>query len=204
MTEKTSTCHCSTGRYSTGHQSTGHCSTGNYSTGHQSTGHQSTGNYSTGYQSTGSHSTGHQSTGSHSTGHLSTGHLSTGNWSTSDLSTGHFCTKDGKGFGAFNKKLHKKYEESVRIWNEAEKPECLFFSITEWVALDMMSQSEKEQSPSSSITGGFLKVYDYKEAFTKSVTSASKEERDLIRALPNFNDEVFFEISGCDLRLLDK
>ena len=92
----------------------------------------------------------------------------------------------------------------MRIWDEAEKPACLYFELTEWVDLDKMTQSEKEQNPSSKTTGGFLKEYDYKEAFTKSVTSASREERDLIRALPNFNDEVFFEVSGCDLRLLDK
>ena len=52
-------------------------------------------------------------------------------------------------------------------------------------------------------TGGYLKVFDYKEAFTKSVTEASKEDRDLIRALPNFNADIFLEISGVDLRLLD-
>ena len=39
--------------------------------------------------------------------------------------------------------------------------------------------------------------------FTKSVTEASKEDRDLIRALPNFNADIFLEISGVDLRLLD-
>ena len=44
---------------------------------------------------------------------------------------------------------------------------------------------------SYSHTGGYLKAFDYKEAFTKSVTEASKEDRDLIRALPNFNADIF-------------
>ena len=30
-----------------------------------------------------------------------------------------------------------------------------------------------------------------------------KEDRDLIRALPNFDADIFLEISGVDLRLLD-
>ncbi|MFU8927524.1 hypothetical protein [Acinetobacter puyangensis] len=66
-----------------------------------------------------------------------------------------------------------------------------------------MSDVEKQENPSFSCTGGYLKKYDYKEAFTKSVTEASKEDRDLIRALPNFDADIFLEISGVDLRLLD-
>ena len=66
-----------------------------------------------------------------------------------------------------------------------------------------MSDVEKQENPSFSCTGGYLKKYDYKEAFTKSVTEASKEDRDLIRALPNFNNEKFLEISGVDLSQLD-
>ena len=65
-----------------------------------------------------------------------------------------------------------------------------------------MSDVEKQENPSYSHTGGYLKAFDYKEAFTKSVTEASKEDRDLIRALPNFNADIFLEISGVDLRLL--
>ena len=42
-----------------------------------------------------------------------------------------------------------------------------------------------------------------KEAFAKSVMEATKEDRDLIRALPNFNNEKFLEISGVDLSQLD-
>jgi hypothetical protein len=178
-------------------------STGNFSTGNFSTGNRSTGNWSTGDCSTGDCSTGNRSTGHFSTGDCSTGDWSTGNWSTGDWSTGHFCTKDGKGFGAFNKKIHKNHKKSVKIWRQAPKADCLFFDLTLWIDEKDMSDLEKETNPSYKATGGYLKALGYKEAFTASVKSASKQDRDLIRALPNFNDDVFFEISGCDLRLLD-
>ena len=67
----------------------------------------------------------------------------------------------------------------------------------------LVASLQKQENPSYSHTGGYLKEFDYKEAFTKSVTEASKEDRDLIRALPNFNADIFLEISGVDLRLLD-
>ncbi|MDV2441194.1 hypothetical protein QR665_17250 [Acinetobacter gerneri] len=89
------------------------------------------------------------------------------------------------------------------VWDEASKPLCLYFKLTEWIDESDMSDVEKQENPSFSCTGGYLKKYDYKEAFTKSVTEASKEERDLIRALPNFNNEKFLEISGVDLSQLD-
>ncbi len=186
-TDKTSAGYCSTGD-----RSTGNCSTGNWSTGDRSTG-----NFSTGYCSTGNWSTGYCSTGDRSTGDFSTGDRSTGNWSTGYRSTGHFETKK-RNLRAFNKKVDEK------LWNEAPKPACLYFTITEWVNESDMTEEEKDKYTSYKATGGYLRVHDYKEAFTKSVVSATKEERDLIRALPNFDDDVFFEISGCDLRLLDK
>ena len=87
----------------------------------------------------------------------------------------------------------KKLMEQIRAEKEVFRAE-----------LANMTDAEKAANPTHITTGGYLKVHDYKSAFTKSVVNASKEERDLIRALPNFDDDVFFEISGCDLRLLDQ
>ena len=185
-----------TGNGPTGNRSTGNWSTGNGSTGNWSTGDWSTGNLSTGTWSTGNWSTGNLSTGDWSTGNWSTGGWSTGNWSISDWSTGHFDTKPRK-LRAFNKKVDPD------VWNSAFKPSCLFFDLTKWIDDKEMTDAEKSENPNYITTGGYLKVFDYKEAFTKSVKNATKEERDQIRALPNFDDDVFLEVSGCDLRLLD-
>ena len=198
-----STGNCSTGHWSTGYRSTGNYSTGDWSTGNHSTGNYSTGNYSTGEWSTGNWSTGNWSTGNCSTGHWSTGNCSTGDWSTGNHSTGHFCTKDGRGFGAFNKKIHKDYKTARTIWDAAEKPPCLFFKMTVWVDSKDMTEQEKINNPKYASTLGYLKVLDYKSAFSASVLAAPKKERDMIRALPNFDAEVFLEISGVDLRLVD-
>ena len=138
----------------------------------------STGNYSTGDRSTGDWSTGYSSTGYSSTGHRSTGYSSTGDWSISNHSTGHFSTEDFSGFGCFDKPC------TLEEWQEADKPNCLYFDLTEWV--------EDE----SKTDGGYLKGYDYKEAFTASMEKASKEEIEQIKALPNFDADKFYQISG--------
>lgn len=55
---------------------------------------------------------------------------------------------------------------------------------------------EKAKYPNASIRGGYLKKYDYKEAFTKSMEKASAKDIKLLKRLPNFNAKVFEEISG--------
>ena len=183
MQSQTSTGNCSTGDYSTGD-----CSTGDCSTGYRSTGDCSTGCYSTGYRSTGDCSTGYRSTGD-----WSTGKRSTGDWSISKYSTGHFSTIDDSGFSAFDKPCTRDE------WNTAEKPGFIYFNLTKWVSESDMTDKEKEDNPSYKTTKGYLKVYDYQEAWKIAYDEASKEDIELLKALPNFDAEVFEKISGIDV-----
>lgn len=196
--QKTSTGNRSTGNRSTGHCSTGHCSTGHWSTGDYSTGSCSTGSCSTGHRSTGDYSTGHYSTGNFSTGSHSTGHRSTGDWSISNFSSGHFSTIDHSGFGAFNKPCTPKE------WDSAKKPEFLYFDLTVWVYSDSMTDVEKEDHPHHEVNGGYLKQLDYKSAFKSAYESATEEEKQQLLNLPNFDSDVFKEISGVDVNACSK
>ena len=186
-----------TGNWNTGHRNTGNRNTGNRNTGHSNTGNWNTGHSNTGNWNTGNRNTGNRNTGNRNTGNCNTGHSNTGNWNTTNFSNGFFNTEEVEIINVFDKPCMKS------VWDEASKPRCLFFKLTDWIDESEMSDVEKQENPSFSCTGGYLKKYDYKEAFTKSVTEASKEERDLIRALPNFNNEKFLEISGVDLSQLD-
>ena len=189
--------YCNTGNRNTGDWNTGHRNTGNWNTCHRNTGNWNTGYCNTGNRNTGDWNTGDRNTGDRNTGDWNTGHRNTGNWNTMNFSNGFFNTEEVEIINVFDKPCMKS------VWDEANKPGCLYFSLTKWICESEMSDVEKQENPSFSCTGGYLKKYDYKEAFTKSVTEASKEDRDLIRALPNFNNEKFLEISGVDLSQLD-
>lgn len=159
-------------------------STGDYSTGKGSTGDRSTGNYSTG----------HRSTGDWSTGDWSTGHRSTGDWSISNYSTGHFSTIDYSGFGAFDKPC------TPEEWASATKPTFIHFDMTEWVSSENMTDEEKELNPAYTTTGGYLRVYNYKDAWAKAWAGATDEDKELLYKLPNFDADVFKKISGIDVK----
>ena len=66
-----------------------------------------------------------------------------------------------------------------------------------------MTEAEKEAKPSYETTGGYLKEYDYKEAFRKSWDNASAEDKALLFNLPNFDADIFKEISGIDVHTPD-
>ena len=47
--------------------------------------------------------------------------------------------------------------------------------------------------------GGFLKTLGYKEAFKLSWDKADKDNRMLIKKIPGFDKDLFFEISGINI-----
>ena len=64
-----------------------------------------------------------------------------------------------------------------------------------------MTTAEKEAHTEYKTTGGYLKSYEYKEAFRKSFEAAKAKDdwaEDLakLKAIPNFDAEIFYEISG--------
>jgi len=191
--------HCNTGDRNTGHSNTGDRNTGHRNTGHINTGHCNTGDRNTGHSNTGDRNTGHSNTGHSNTGDCNTGarntgHSNTGHWNTSNFNTGSFNTEEVTEVLVFNKICSKKE------WDNAEKPSCLYFSVNEWINFEGMTDEEKKYYGTSKFTGGYMKKLDYKEAFTKSMKNASKEEIELVKKLPNFDAKVFEEISGFKIK----
>lgn len=82
-------------------------------------------------------------------------------------------------------------------WENAEKPDWMYVSLTKWVFEKDMTDKEKEAYPSYTTTGGYLKVYPtLQAAYVDSWDHASKEDRALTFKLPNFDIDVFKEIFG--------
>ena len=137
--------------------------------------------------------TGNRNTGNWNTGDWNTGNWNTGNWNAVDREAGHFNTVESDTIRVFNKEVKK------RVWNEADKPSFLYFDLTIWIDSKCMTDEEKNSHPTYETTGGYLKDLDYKEAFQASYEKASEEEKQMLLNLPNFDADVFFDISGIDV-----
>ena len=75
------------------------------------------------------------------------------------------------------------------------------FDTTEWVREELMTDTEKAENPQYEILGGYLKEYPEPHyAFSEWWDALTEDERDAIKAIPNFDADKWYQITGIDLR----
>ena len=187
------------GLYNTGSCNTGSCNTGSRNTGSRNTGSRNTGDWNTGDCNTGDWNTGDWNTGSCNTGscnigNCNTGSRNTGDWNRCGGSTGFFNTKE-RTVSIFNKDSELTYSECLRSdWYRALN--SVPFILTEWVDY---TEEEKKESIIRQCIGGYLKKYSFQEACANWWKRMSKENKSLIQTIPNFDKDIFMEITGIDV-----
>ena len=183
-----------TGRCNTGDWNTGDCNTGDWNTGNRNTGDWNTGDWNTGNWNTGDWNTGTRNTGTRNTGNRNTGNRNTGDWNKSSFNTGCFNTEEQRIL-LFNKPSDMTYRdwyESDARWLLNQIPK----DVVEWIWSDNMTDEEKEQHPEYKTTDGYLKVLDESECGQIWWGSLSDRQKNIIKAIPNFDAEIFFQCTG--------
>ena len=101
---------------------------------------------------------------------------------------------------AFNKECDLTYTEfrDKFGYKDIELP------LNTWVSQSDMTDEEKEQHPFYETTEGYLKTLSYEEAWQEGWKKATDEQRDWYQSLPNFDADIFFKITGIDVRESDK
>jgi len=128
--------------------------------------------------------------GYQNSGDRNSGNWNSGNWNSGNWNSGYLNSTTPTTIRIFNKDV------DVKVWEKAHIPDFFHFNITLFVPEYEMSKEEKEQNEGWEAVGGYLKVVDYKEAWQESYRNASQEDRELVKQLPNFDADVFFEITG--------
>ena len=181
----------------------GHGNAGHWNTGHWNAGHGNAGHWNAGDWNIGNSNTGNSNTGNSNTGNRNTGHWNAGDWNIGDSNTGYWnsCNKETGFFNSVQSEKVRVFNKECLLneWEECDKPSFIYFEIIKWVSSSDMTDQEREDNPTYITTDGYLKVYEYKEAFKKSWDEADEEDRKKIFNLPNFDAEVFKEISGIDV-----
>ena len=212
-----------TGNWNTGNRNTGNCNTGNWNTGNWNTGDWNTGNWNTGDCNTGDWNTGNCNTGNWNTGNWNTGDWNTGNWNTGDWNTGDWNTGNWNtgdcNTGDWNTGNWNTTNYSTGFFNSVEQNIFLFnkptsmsrneihslkgiqildwnFENSWWIYSVNMSDDEKKSNPTYETTGGYLKTVDFKTACKMMWENLSENERQEVMKLPNFDSNIFYEITG--------
>ena len=181
----------------TGKNCTGRCNTGNRNTGNCNTGDWNTGNCNTGNRNTGDCNTGNRNTGNRNTGDCNTGNRNTGDWNKSSFNTGCFMTEEQK-IMFFNKPSDWTYNDWLRsdaryLLNRIPK------NVVEWIYSEDMTDEEKAEHPTHETTGGYLKVLDESDCGQLWWGSLSDRQKNIIKALPNFDPEIFYQCTGINV-----
>lgn len=130
---------------------------------------------------------------------MNSGSLNSGDWNSGifnscDFSSGIFNTKE-EYITIFNQKSNMTMKEFINsIYYDAIKSEP--FTLTKWIDY---TDEEKEENVIRNSIGGYLKKYTYKEACKNWWNRLTHENKKIIMSIPNFDKNVFKEITGIDV-----
>ena len=152
---------------------------------------RNTGNRNTGNRNAGNRNAGDGNAGNRNAGNGNAGNRNAGNWNAGDGNAGFFNTITPT-ITMFNKPIDVNIEDIAF-------PDFLYFDLIKLVYKEEATDEEKEIYEKEIKTSGcFLKKLEYKEAFRVAWDKASPEEHKKLLKLPNWDNEIFKEISGID------
>ena len=174
---------------------------GNRNSGNRNSGNRNSGDWNSGDMNSGDRNSGNRNSGDLNSGDLNSGDMNSGNRNSGNRNSGDYNSGDWNS-GFFNSD-----EPCVRMFNkmttykrkDIKIPSWCYFDLTVWVSHDTATEEEKtEHKAEIEICGGFLKKINYKDAWRIAWNKASIEERKELFDLPNWDNQVFKEITGID------
>lgn len=144
---------------------------------------------------------GNNCTGLCNTGNGNTGDRNTGGWNSTNYSTG-FFNSEQQPIYMFNKPTTYKSRGEINNLKGMIALDCHFKD--NWrVNSEHMTNEEKEAHPEHETTGGYLKTVDFKTACEMMWSKLSDDEKSAVMQLPNFDAEVFEDITGINVNSND-
>ena len=193
---------CNSGNYNSGHYNSGNgnsgdCNSGDCNSGNRNSGDCNSGNRNSGDDNIGNYNSGNGNRGDDNSGDYNSGNLNSGDWNKTHFSNGCFNTELPKIF-LFNKPSNWTYQD----WLDSDARYILMNCPTNtltWVWDYDMTDEEKEQYPEYSVTCGFLKNVEGEGERQEWWDGLTKGKKDSVMSLPNFDKNIFKEITGIDV-----
>ena len=186
------------GNHNSGYRNSGNHNSGNRNSGIFNSGNCNSGNYNSGYRNSGNHNSGDYNSGNCNSGNCNSGNRNSGDYNSGNHNNGIFNTETSE-LKFFDKLCSWTYEQwffsdAKRLLN---KMSC---NIIEWVDENDMTCEEKKQHLEYETIGGYLKELDKAECAQAWWDSLDEDEKQIIKELPNFDENKFAEILGIKIR----
>ena len=146
-----------------------------------------------------------KNSGTDNTGLFNSGHMNSGDRNSGDrnsgvfnscnYSNGVFCNKEDMDIRIFNMPSGMSMRDFYRskYWDAMCSVD---FPLTEWVEY---TEEEKQADEKKALIGGYLKKNTYQYACARWWEDMSEENREIIMSMPNFDAEVFKDITGIEV-----
>ena len=161
------------------------------------TGKNCSGRSNSGSWNSGNRNSGSWNSGSWNSGNRNSGSWNSGDWNKCNFSNGCFNTVEPQIY-LFNKPSNWTY----RDWIDSDASKLLSqipCDVLEYVPFENMADWEKVAHPEAEITGGFLKKMNSSKSTITWWRGLSDYQKKIITSIPNFDKEIFKEITGIDV-----
>ena len=151
----------------------------------------------TGENCTGKRNSGDWNSGNGNSGNWNSGNWNSGDWNKTNFSNGCFNTTEPKIY-LFNRPTEWTYSD----WLNSEARFLLSridFRILNWIDFEDMTDEEKTAHPEAKTIGGYLKKLDNSKCAIAWWRRLTDDKKAVIQAIPNFDKEIFKEITGIDV-----
>ena len=185
---------CNSGDWNSGDWNSGDCNSGDWNSGNRNSGDCNSGNCNSGNRNSGN-----WNSGDWNSGNRNSGDWNSGDWNITNFSSGVLCTEEPECLI-----FDKPSGMTLREWRDTKAAYLMGnirFDTTEWVREERMTDAEKADNPQYEILGGYLKEYPEPHyTFSEWWDALTEDERDIIKAIPNFDADKWYQITGIDLR----
>ena len=182
------------GDCNSGSRNSGDWNSGDWNSGSRNSGSRNSGDWNSGNWNSGNCNSGNRNSGDWNSGNRNSGDCNSGDWNKTCFSNGCFNTKSPKIF-LFNKLSDWTYQD----WLNSDARHILMdcpSNVLAWVWNDDMIDEEKKQHPEYKVVGGYLKILDESECGQLWWNSLPERYKNIIKAIPNFDKEIFEDVTG--------
>ena len=169
----------------------------------RNSGIRNSGNFNSGDFNSGNFNSGNRNSGGWNSGDRNSGDFNSGGWNSGGWNSGYgnsgYGNSTNRESGIFNSEeptIRMFNKPTDKKWNEIDHPHFDEFYLTKWIPESEMTDEEKKADPSYSVKQGYLKKFEWKEAWANFWRDTDEENRKKFLALPNFSWDVFTSITG--------
>ena len=201
-----------TGLFNSGYMNSGDRNSGYRNSGYMNSGYKHSGDRNSGYRNSGDRNSGDRNSGYMNSGYKHSGDMNSGYMNSGDMNSGYRNSGDMNS-GYRNSGVFNKTNNSNGVFCNIEPKICIFNIQTDWTLEEFynskywdainsspfdLTEWVYDENPNENGVDGKLIVNSYEDTCRRWWKEMDKQKREIIKSIPNFNVDVFCEITGID------